>query len=88
MTGPSSSPRGERAGTPGAHWDTQLVRTEEYVPECTASIRGICLAEAQGGTACDTDAGECTHAAPTPSFQAEANRATRRAVARATRRKQ
>lgn len=88
MTGPSSSPRGEHTPRTGVTWNTQLVGAgEQYVPECTASIRGTCLAEAQGETACDTDAGECIHAAPMPSFQAEANRATRRAMQRAARRR-
>lgn len=87
MNGPSSSPRPEHSPRPGVTWQTELVRTEQYVPECTASIRGFCLAEAQSETACDTDAGECIHAAPTPSFEPRPNRETRRALARATRRK-
>lgn len=33
MTGPSSSPRGERAGTPGVTWDTTLVRTETVIDD-------------------------------------------------------
>ena len=56
MTGPSSTPRGERAGTPGVTWQTRLVRTEQVV---------------------DDDAPD-----PTP------NRATRRALARAARKKE
>lgn len=55
MTKPSSSPRGEKASTPGARWDTELRRTETVI---------------------DDDAPD-----PTP------NRATRRAIARAARRK-
>ncbi|MFJ6566251.1 hypothetical protein ACIQNU_02435 [Streptomyces sp. NPDC091292] len=31
MTGPTSAPRGERAGTPGAHWEHVLVTTEVVV---------------------------------------------------------
>ncbi|MFJ6566581.1 hypothetical protein ACIQNU_04125 [Streptomyces sp. NPDC091292] len=31
MTGPSSAPRGERAGTPGARWETALITTEVVV---------------------------------------------------------
>ena len=31
MTKPSSSPRGERAGTPGARWETELRTTGEVV---------------------------------------------------------
>lgn len=31
MTGPTSSPRGERAGTPGTTWDTHLVTAEIIV---------------------------------------------------------
>lgn len=55
MTAPSSTPRGERAGTPGANWETRLVRTEDVMPEN----------------------------APDP----QPNRATRRALKRAARRK-
>jgi hypothetical protein len=88
MTGPKSSPRGEHTPAPGITWETELVRREEYEPECAASIRGFCLAEAQGDTACDTDAGECIHAAPMPSFPPDPNRATRRALARAKRKQQ
>ena len=33
MTGPSSSPRGERAGTPGATWEQRLVRTETVIDD-------------------------------------------------------
>jgi hypothetical protein len=34
MTGPTSAPHGERAGTPGAAWGTELRPTgEQYVPD-------------------------------------------------------
>ncbi|ONK09483.1 hypothetical protein [Streptomyces sp. MP131-18] len=34
MAGPSSAPRGERPGTPGAAWETQLVLGgEELLPD-------------------------------------------------------
>jgi hypothetical protein len=33
MTGPSSSPRGERAGTPGVTWEQRLVRTEQVIDD-------------------------------------------------------
>jgi hypothetical protein len=33
MTGPSSSPRGERAGTPGTNWEQHLVRTEHVIDD-------------------------------------------------------
>jgi len=34
VNGPSSAPRGERAGTPGADWETELRSLDEqYVPE-------------------------------------------------------
>lgn len=33
MSGPSSSPRGERAGTPGATWEQQLVHTEQVIDD-------------------------------------------------------
>lgn len=38
MTGPTSTPRGERAGRPGVTWETRLVRTEQLVddPEDTS----------------------------------------------------
>lgn len=55
MTGPSSTPSGERAGTPGTNWETRLIRTEHVIAD-----------DAPG---------------PQP------NRATRRAIARANRRK-
>lgn len=56
MTGPSSNPRGERAGKPGARWETELAWTgEQVIPDD----------------------------APDP----KPNRATRRAAARARRKK-
>jgi len=34
MTGPSSSPRGEHAGKPGARWETELRTTgEQLIPD-------------------------------------------------------
>lgn len=57
MTGPSSTPRGERAGTPGVTWQTELARTEQLIADD----------------------------APDP---APPNRATRRAMQRAARRRQ
>jgi hypothetical protein len=33
MTAPSSSPRGERAGAPGARWETELRRLEVVVDD-------------------------------------------------------
>ncbi len=56
MTGPSSTPRGERAGKPGVTWQTELARIEHIVDDDT----------------------------PDP---APPNRATRRALARAARRR-
>ena len=56
MAGPSSTPRGEHAGTPGITWQTTIVRAEQVIADD----------------------------APDP----KANRATRRALARAARRKQ
>lgn len=56
MTGPTSTPRGEAAGTPGTTWETVIARTEHVIPD---------------------DAPE-----PAPP-----NRATRRALARANRKK-
>lgn len=35
MTGPSSTPRGERAGRPGTTWNTTLARTEHVVADDT-----------------------------------------------------
>lgn len=34
MTGPSTTPRGERGGTPGARWETELRTTgEQLIPD-------------------------------------------------------
>lgn len=33
MTGPSSTPRGERAGTLGVTWQTTVVRTEQLIAD-------------------------------------------------------
>ncbi|MFJ2000288.1 hypothetical protein [Streptomyces chartreusis] len=33
MTGPTSTPRGERPGRPGVTWDTELARTEQHIPD-------------------------------------------------------
>jgi hypothetical protein len=55
VTGPSSTPRGEKSGRPGVTWEQQLVRVEQVVDDNEPD--------------------------PTPP-----NRATRRALARATRR--
>jgi hypothetical protein len=35
MTGPSSTPRGERPGTRGTRWETVLTSTETVVPDDT-----------------------------------------------------
>jgi hypothetical protein len=56
MTGPSSTPKGEHAPTPGVTWQTQLARTETVIADDT----------------------------PDP---APPNRATRRAMQRATRKR-
>ena len=64
MTGPTSTPRGERAGTPGAHWETRIVHNETVVD-------GL-----------DTAGPDMNQPLP-----AQPNRATRRALARANRRK-
>lgn len=56
MTGPTSTPRPEHAPRPGVTWQTELVRTEQVIPDN----------------------------APDPTAP---NRATRRAMQRATRRK-
>jgi hypothetical protein len=56
VTGPSSTPRGERAGRPGVTWETTLVRSEQLVDDETPDL-------------------------------APPNRATRRAMQRAARRK-
>ena len=65
MTGPSSTPRGERAGQPGVRWETCLVRTERVIEDP------------------DTTTPADMNAPYTPP----PNRATRRAIARAARRK-
>jgi len=33
MTGPSSTPRPEHAGTPGTTWEQHLVRTEQHIDD-------------------------------------------------------
>jgi hypothetical protein len=33
MTGPSSTPRPERAGTPGATWEQHLIRVETVIAD-------------------------------------------------------
>ncbi|MBA4865950.1 hypothetical protein H1V43_32320 [Streptomyces sp. PSKA54] len=66
MTGPSSAPRGERAGTPGSNWETELVSLGEVVV--------------------DTDDGESPFGWREPE-PPRSNRETRRAAARAARRK-
>lgn len=33
MTGPSSTPRGERAPRPGVTWQTELARTEQHIAD-------------------------------------------------------
>lgn len=83
MTGPSSTPRGERTPVPGATWETRLVRTETVVPDCPASTHGACLTATQGGDTCPLDecAADIDHPSPAP------DRATRRALARAARRR-
>lgn len=65
MTRPSTSPRGERAGTPGAHWNTTLVRTETVIYDP------------------DDTTGQITNTPAEP----RPNRATRRSMQRAARRK-
>jgi len=65
VTGPSSTPRGERAPRPGVTWETELVRTETVVDEP------------------DDTSGPDTNQ-PLPP---RPNRETRRALARAARRK-
>ena len=41
--------------------DGRRLSDEAQQQECTASISGSCLREAESETACDTDAGECVH---------------------------
>jgi hypothetical protein len=66
MTRPSSTPRGERAGTPGTTWETRLVRTETVIDDDPENTSGPDMNRPY---------------TPPP------NRATRRALARAARRK-
>lgn len=65
MTGPSSTPRGERAGRPGTTWETHLTRTEVIVQ--------------------DTE--DTTTPLMNEPLPPRPNRATRRAMERAARRK-
>lgn len=67
MTGPSSTPRSERAGTPGATWEQHLVRTETVI---------------------DDDPDSTTVPGMNDPLPPRPNRATRRAIKRAARRKQ
>jgi hypothetical protein len=39
VTGPSSTPRGEKAGRPGVTWEQQLVSTEQLVDDTTPDPR-------------------------------------------------
>lgn len=39
MTGPSSSPRGEHAGVPGARWETELRVVERVVDDAAPEPR-------------------------------------------------
>ncbi|MGX1221968.1 hypothetical protein RKD42_003227 [Streptomyces ambofaciens] len=64
MTGPSSSPRGERVPAPGVTWQTELVRVEQLVDED------------------DTSGPDMNQPVPP-----RPNRATRRALKRAARRR-
>lgn len=80
MTGPSSTPRGEHTPRPGATWDTRVVWDEEHV------IPNDELLPAPGAAwTTSTTRAEQAEAddAPAPI----PNRATRRALARAARRK-
>ncbi|MFI5664616.1 hypothetical protein [Streptomyces sp. NPDC051684] len=81
MTGPSSTPRGERTPRPGVTWDTHAVWDEEHViaDDDLAALPSLGTASATSTTRDERAADRVP--APTP------NRATRRALARAARRK-
>lgn len=74
MTGPSSSPRGEHAGTPGTTWQTALVTTGEIVVDTDRDENPF------GWSELDTTVPDMNQPYTRP------NRATRRAAARAARR--
>lgn len=75
MNGPSSSPRGEKAGRPGITWDSWAVWLgEQHVPDQDTSTPTEPLSET------DTPGGN------EPMPPQPPNRATRRALARKTRR--
>jgi hypothetical protein len=77
MTGPSSAPRSERTPTPGVTWNTELVSLGEVVVDDDRGESPFGWSDLP-----TTPPGNAN--APVP---AQANRATRRAVARAARRK-
>lgn len=74
MSAPSSAPRGERAPRPGATWETQLILHGEIVVDTSSDVPRFLDREP---------------APPAPESAAASgprpNRATRRALARATR---
>ncbi|WP_338699157.1 hypothetical protein V2W30_22550 [Streptomyces sp. Q6] len=81
MTGPSSTPHGEHAPRPGTTWDTRVVWDEEHV---IADDDLTALPSPEAAWATSTTRGErAADSAPAPT----PNRATRRALARAARRK-
>lgn len=70
MAGPSSAPRGERPGRPGAVWETELVwGGEQYVPDgaepprASRSARRAAARAARRTTALTAPATEETHRA-------------------------
>lgn len=80
MTGPSSTPRGEHTPRPGVTWDTVVVWDEEHVI-ADDELAALPASGTAWTASTATDAQALNAPAPTP------NRATRRALARAARRK-
>lgn len=77
MTGPSSAPRGERPPAPGVTWERQLVTTGEIVVDTDRDESPF------GWSDLPTTPPENANAPQPP----HPNRETRRALARAARRK-
>ena len=84
MTAPSSTPRGEHTPRPGATWETSIVWHEEHViADDDLTLTPAPSSDATWMTSTAWDDEPAATAVPQPT----ANRATRRALARAARRK-
>jgi hypothetical protein len=75
VTGPSSTPRGEHTPAPGANWETQLILHGEILIDTSGDLPRFLHRDIEP---------PAPENAPAP----RPNRATRRALARAARRKE